>query len=309
MRLLSGLVLHCATLHLKNIKKMNSLKTKYDKYLKLLPTQQDFYGFVDSKHCDSLLFTGLLGCDPNVKVYIEKAMGQPGQWFRRPIYNSYGELDFKKECFTCGQSKSTISRDMILGLCYYIYYNKRLDLSEQLIKYALKNSLIIGKAVDFSTLFGRCFLSPGLLSTLAWISYRLGGPSRPWLRHLPQFESKSVVDFQAHLSVLHILLRAQLTGKNRHKKLLEAHYNRQPKNPLFCIATGRKEQAETILLDNSLFPEDRLPTTHDRYVNWLPMRDDGKDWLPDLSSPATCHSGADYIFLYWLLNNYEPRGA
>lgn len=266
---------------------------KYNLYLNLIKQTQDESGFIMATHCDAVLFSGLVGCVPGVKVDLDKAFDKAtGQWHRRPC---------DKPCYPA-HSASTISRDMLLGILYFAYFQKRLDISEQIIKYALNNFGIMGQAKDLKTLLGRCLISPGLLGTAAWISYKLGGPSRPWLRLLPVSPSKHVVGFQAHLTVLHILLRNKLTNKNNYKEVLAYHYKRQPNNPLFALGAGDYNAAESILNDSSLWPEDRLPTNRDRAEGWIIQRDYGPNWKPDLDDTnIIMHSGGDYLFLKFLL--------
>jgi hypothetical protein len=148
----------------------------------------------------------------------------------------------------------------------------------------------------------KTLITPGLLSTYAWISYRLGGPSRWWLRHFPQMESKSATGFEAHLSVLHILLRNELTGKpNKYRKLLEFQADRQPQNALFQYAAGRVDKAYTILRNEQYFPSNRLPTLADRDTEWLWTVDYGIDYQP--SQNNTVLSGGDFLLVFCLLNN------
>lgn len=299
---------------------MFDLEDKYKTYFKLSFAQRDDNGFVESQECDSLLFTGLLGCLPSTGVNIEAAHDYDGKWLRRPktlppcydytdkwilkdrlvsLYKYYKEHGFDKEgmkkIFEAGGS--SISRDMLVGLAWYAYANKRLDISESVIKYALSHKLIMGQGTPTRTL-----MTPGLLSTYAWISYKLGGPSRWLIRHIPQSESKSVVDFQAHLSVLHILLRNKLTGKNNYKDLLLKQAQRQPNNALFQFAAGYVDAAKVLLANEKWFPKDRLPTAKDRDAQWLWQRDYGDDWLPYDSDKV--HSGADFLFCYWLIKSY-----
>ena len=263
------------------------LEDKFKLYLKSLPLLQDKYGFIYSEECDSLLFTSLVGCVPGVAVYIDAAFDHSTeQWHRRCT---------EKPCYPY-HSKSTISRDMFIGLAWYAYINGRLDISEQVIKYALTHFLVMGQGV-----LSRTIMTPNLLSTYAWISYRLGGPSRPWLRYLPQIESKKVTDYQAHLSILHILLRNKLTGKDNHGDLLTFHADRSPENALFQFAAGRVDKAYTILNNKQYFPEDRLPNKSDRKANWLWERDYGDNYLPGESKKIL--SGGDFLFVYALLKN------
>lgn len=272
----------------------DQLEEKFIIYSDLL--NQDSYGFIESHECDSLLFTGLVGCLPSVSVDIDAAFDkETGMWHRRPT---------NKLCFPIG-SRSTISRDMLIGLAFYCYYNKRLDISEQIIKYALSHYGIMGKANNKITLLSRCFIGPGLLATFAWISFRLGGPSRSWLRWIPADTGPIVKDYQAHLQVLHILLRARLSHymSKRDRRVLKEQLKRQPNNPLFLYANDHKDLAARMLLDQTLWPPFSLPTKGNRKTQWIPMRDEGKDWMPDLSDSKHIHSGGDFLFNAALILN------
>lgn len=263
--------------------------TKYDKYKQLIKAEQDSHGFIESNKCDSLLFSGLVGCVPGVEVDVEAAYDpKTSTWKRRPIENS---------CFPEG-SKSSISRDMLLGLAWYCYKHDRKDIAEEVVKYALSHWMIMGEAADLKATFGRCFLGFGLLGTFA----RLSGKYR-WLWWLPVDMPNAPVleDYQAHLQVLHRLLRCKITGKDCSKDpLVKKQAARQPKNPLFQYAAGNVQAAQDILSQEKYWPGDRLPTSKDRKEPWLYMRDFGNDWK-GISSNHT-HSGGDYLFCYGLIN-------
>ena len=180
--------------------------TKYNNYIKWIKKHQDKDGFILSSHCDATLFSGLIGCVPGIEVNITAAHDPyTDMWHRRPItlsacceleswslFERIGQILKAKTTDKVAIKKifekgsSTISRDMLMGILYYSYYNNRLDISESVIRYALSHWCIMG--IGSPT---RTFLTPGLLSTFAWVSYRLGGPSRPWLRYLPQSENKT----------------------------------------------------------------------------------------------------------------------
>ncbi len=301
-----------------------NLQEKFNLYLKLVKTQQKEAGFIYVDECDSLLFSGLIGCIPGIQVNVDAAHDPDTlQWLRRPrtlppcydcsqpwsFWSRIKEiaLTLTKKDLSQGYWKekiqtvferggSSISRDMFMGLAWYTFHNKRLDISESVINYALSHWLIMGEGTPTRT-----FMTPGLLSTWAWISYRLGGPSRPWLRYLPQSESKNVVGFQAHLSVLHILLRNKLTDKSKYKDVLEYQYRRQPMNPLFAIAAGYTSEVYTLLMNSQWWPENRFPSSKDRSSDWLTQRDYGKDWLPDVESEEVVFNGGDFLFTAALL--------
>lgn len=271
---------------------MDNLHRKYVTYTNLVEQVACHYGFIEHKHCDSLCFTGLLGCVPEMVVDIDAAFDKDtGMWHRRPI-----------DC-PCWpkHSKSTISRDMLVGLAWYAFHNKRLDISEQVITYALSHWLKMGKGTGLEG-WSRIIITPGLLATFSWISYKLGGPSRAWLRWVPvSFGTKVMTGFQAHLQVLHILLRKQVSGKesDNDRYILREQAKRSSQNALFQYAAGNTTRARALLTNDKWWPEKRLPTVGDRREPWLFQRDYGEDWQPAVG--AKKHSGGDFLFLYWLI--------
>jgi hypothetical protein len=272
-----------------------TLAEKYDRYLTWIPQHQDKYGFIDTAHCDSLLFSGLVGCVPSIHIDIEAAFDGK-LWHRRPI---------EKSCFP-EHSKSTISRDMLVGLVWWVYFNDRPDIATNIVWHALKNWGIMGKAVNLSTKLGRCFIGFGLLSTFA----KLSGKWYFWpLTLLPADVNMKTLPtgYAAHIQVLHVLLRDLIDGNDpTTNQILLRHVVREPMNPLFNIATGNYQAAIDVLSNVSLFPEDRLPTSKDRRESWLPQRDFGTDWFP-ANGPAVQHHGGDFVFCYWLMTYLKGK--
>jgi hypothetical protein len=190
---------------------------------------------------------------------------------------------------------------MLLGVAFWCFFNKRLDVSEEVINYAIKHGMKMGKGTGVEGL-SRIMMSPSLLATFAWISYKLGGPSRPWLRWVPAFMGGTPKNFQAHLQVLHCLLRRHLTGKkDQYKKIFASQARRQRSNPLFAYAAGDAIKARRLLSDECLWPQDRLPWRMDRKSPWVLERDWGDDWKPAPDNMNIEHTGADFMFCYWLV--------
>jgi len=52
---------------------LKALQDKHNTYLELIKSAQDCHGFIDSEHCDSLLFSGLVGSVPGVRLDIDAA--------------------------------------------------------------------------------------------------------------------------------------------------------------------------------------------------------------------------------------------
>jgi hypothetical protein len=269
------------------------LRDKATQYLALSTSTQDPAGFIEWNKCDSLLFSGLYGAAGG-KVDITAARDDKMKWHRRPLDHV--------ECYP-KHSDSEISRDMLLGLLWYVWENKRLDLAEELFRYGERHKWVMGEGDITRTVF-----TPGLQSTLAELIFRLGGSDKKLYRKLPQAYAHND-DFAAHLDLLHILLRADMTGKINSDALevVKYQFERVPMNPLFSYAYHRyvdQDQTETqnILLNEALFPDDRVPTTHDRCGPWLQQRDLGRSWEPcDLDEKAVTHSGGDYLFIANLL--------
>jgi hypothetical protein len=99
------------------------------------------------------------------------------------------------------------------------------------------------------------------------------------------------------------LYQGEKTLTTQEQVAIQYQVNRQPKNPLFLHADGQDIQALDILTDESLWPSDRLPRKSDRKAFWLPMRDYGKDWKPELAKADLMpHAGADFLFMVWLIS-------
>lgn len=262
---------------------MNKLEQKYKLYLKEIKPLLDEKGFVFHKDCDSLGFTSLMCVAPELDFDVDSARDSAGRWHRRSC---------SKPCFP-GHSKSTISRDMLLMLLVYCYVKGRVDIIEQVIIYALTHGFVMGKGDP-----SRTIMTPGLLSTYAWASYRLGGPSRPWLRYIPLGFSDDLKGYQAHLTVLHILLRNQLVGKDKHLETLRKYAKANPENALFQYSIGNIEKVYTILDNEQYFPKDRLPSKLDRKADYMWQRDQ-KEYVPGDHNEVI--PPADFIFMYNLI--------
>ena len=107
---------------------MKHLLLRYSTYSQLVTDQQDSYGFLHVDRCDSTLWSGLLGA-AGVPVDLTAARDSSGAWYRRPL--SYAE------CYDCGGSKSTVSRDQLLGVLWWAWRSQRADVLLDLLKYAM----------------------------------------------------------------------------------------------------------------------------------------------------------------------------
>lgn len=276
-------------------------------YTQMTENHQDELGFIDTKYCDSTLWSGLVGCIQHVDVDLLAARDDEGAWHRRPI-------GLYPECFPIGSS-STISRDMLLGVAWWSYFNDRPDVLEDVIKYALQHCFIMGKGKAIENIFGQAFFTPTMYALYARLVHAMGYKKHYIMKWVPVDVGGLRQGFQAHLQVLSIFLTfiAEKKISNKNKQVILAHAKRQPANALFLTMayylTGDvsyAERAKKILKQKILFPENRLPTTHDRYASWLWQRDYSSDWKPDYEIYEE-HHGGDFLFCYALLYGHMKK--
>lgn len=264
-----------------------ALAAKAALYTSLAPSTQGQAGFITDA-CDALLFTalGAVGGLPNVDL--RAARGPSGAWYRTPA----------KDCYP-DRSDSSISRDMLLGVMLYAWAFKDLEMADSLYDYGEEHNWVMGQGVPSRTL-----MTPQLIATLAQLVYKLGGENHDIARRLPvSWSASGVSDFEAHVQVLHIILRRALydTIEVSAQEALNAQASRQPSNPLFQWAAGNVQAATDILKAPLYWPNEQLPTTANRCSPWPLERDsDSSGWLPCPEDPKT-HSGADLLFVARLI--------
>jgi len=259
-------------------------------YRQLAPGYQYEAGFV-TDDCDALLFSAL-GAVGGLQVDLTAARNEDGEWFRTP----------QKDCYP-NKSSSSISRDMLLGVMIAAWASRDLDMAERLYKYGADHLWIMGSGFP-----SRTFFNPEITATLAQLSYKLGGPDRA-IRNFPvSWSATGISDFEAHLQVLHIILRRAIYDKIEPsaQEVLNAQATRQPENALFQWAALNTPKAVELLKDTRYWPSDRLPNSGDRCEQWLFQRDSGSsDWLPcegeTPDTPSKIYTGADFLFVERLI--------
>ena len=255
------------------------LALKYDRYVALSAATQGPHGWVVEDSCDALLFASLTAAATGVAIDIESARGADGEWYRNP----------SQTCFP-DRSSSTISRDMFLGLFWYVHKFARSDLAQQVFSYGDDHHWVMGKG-DLS----RTFMTPNEQADLALLT----GDDHV-IGHFEPVLSDSATGFEAHLVAVDLALRVRLgkatdDGQGHAQHLVD----RQPHNPLFQavlgLYTGNQLPAVMLLLSPTYWPDDRLPTSADRCEPWLTQRDEGIDWQPCPERGLT-HSGGDFLY-------------
>lgn len=266
------------------------LADKQSTYVALAPFVQDANGFIETDKCDSLLMTALLGTPQDAGAVqignLQAAEVEPGKWLRKPP--SAGS------CYPVG-SGSEISRDMLVGVMFYAWAHRDLDMLQRLYSYGETHSWVMG-AGDVTRTGLRT-----LRGTLAAAIHALGGPYRldDELITDPQLIVKD--GYEAHLQVLVLLLRGEIYGdlSAYSRQILRRLADGNPDSPIMQAAAARwvgQEYAPRFVAAAraEYWPAGRLPTSDDRCGEWLTQADD-KDWQP-CPSEGKIHSGGDILF-------------
>lgn len=262
------------------------LSARLTTYNSLNEAYRDGDGFLETDTCDALLFTSLSSFHKAINIWAAYDAAS-GQWHRTPKHDCYPD-----------RSKSTISRDMLLGVLWYAYIHDDLKLAESIWDYGSSHEWVMGQGPESRTKF-----NPAIKATLAQLIYKLGGADHYWERTYPLDLAwlPGSTDFEAHVQVWHILLRLRVYDKIESSAFarLKEQANREPENALFQYANGDVERAIELLKNPAYFPVEHLPTSADRCGHWLFERDKGDDWLP--CDEGKTHTGGDFTSLAFLI--------
>jgi len=277
-----------------------ALAAKKQLYCELSAERIKAQGYAGGK-CDGLLFTSLrgIGCGD---IGISAFQTDEGRWFRNP----------EKDCFVVdpvtGEKKnqgadSSISKDMMIGAMSYMWFKKDKRAVDGTIAYGKAHNWVLGDGADAVAVLSKCVLSPNLISRLFDIDKGLGNSN---LRDDAELASEQIpvnTGFRAHLDIVDILLGGSVHGSlsDMEFSTLKAQAERQPRNALYVAALahfngGDMQPAIDLLLDPTLFPPDRLPTSSEYCTDYLYQRDDTlKDWGP-CTDRDEVHDGTDFAF-------------
>lgn len=263
-------------------------------------TTGDQYGFTHLG--DGLLFACLKHA-AGIEVNWHAAEMEPGRYERHP------DLQFP------GDSSSTMSKDHALGLLYCIWKDQDDDSLSRFIHYLEGNGwdLCGGRenASSESVWAARCKVSLTLKATMYEMRFRLGGGDHP-ARIIPQVWDPWSEDFETHLRVLHTILRGEMMGgiNDLQVDFLWAKARDNPRNALYQAAyhrfmDGDQSYAYAALLDESLWPADKLPNGENFCSEYLYQRDEGSgEWqtCPDHKDPWPA---IDWIFAAWVAQGMQ----
>jgi len=250
-------------------------------------------GWQYTSGCDSLLFSGLYAA-AGADLDLTEAEIEPGHWIRKPL--RYGECSPG-----VGTSRSTISRDGILGVFWWAWRTGNVAAAERLLV-ALRgnNYQLLGEGT-----LGELLLTPTYIHTLALIVHRLGSTMNVDkelnLRYLTWFGS-GAKGFQRHIQIWHILLRGELQRSLSSNELdrIQEHVQEQPSNPLYHAAYARwysGNQGRTVGLLEGQYPGDRLPGSEDYCPEWPIQRDN----VTACPAEGKTHTGLDLVVIYRLI--------
>lgn len=257
-----------------------------------------------------LLYTALRGiaCD-DVDLSVFESTVEPGQWYRNPA----------KDCFIPDQimseaqvSDSTIDNNMYIGLALYLVHKKDAEALRRTIEYGKAHDWIVGEAKDNETLQSQCVIPPGTQGLLT-DSFNYAGSVLTDVSPTDNNPIGTHTDDSAHLDVLTILLSGKVHKhiNDTELEVLKDQVKRQPNNALFQAVKARfldgdYSKATALLLDESHFPETKLPNSHDNQCNhYLYRRDETPgEWGPCPKKPNVTHDGTDFIFAAAIVEGY-----
>lgn len=282
--------------------KSANLKKKYSIYLGLYQKALDSFNFVAG--CDGLLFTSLLvAAGHEHDLSLAESSEQPGRWYRSADH----------DCYPSGKSKSSISRDMLLGLSLALWQKSDGAAVKRILQFSQKNKGILGDAIDSQELAGAATMSPSLLSMLSEMDFQINATNSDNRGYFPEL-GKNFSGFEAHLLALRLTLKSSLYGGllRTDAELISSLAQKQPRNALFqalnhAFTDGDGNAAAAILLDEKLFPATALPTSAQRCEPYLWQRDQkSTDWLP-CPEAGTTFPAVDFFWVYALLNSSFRR--
>jgi hypothetical protein len=266
----------------------STLIEKQVTYLELIEKHRGPSGWIKDYDCDGLLFNSIAKVSGVEGIDLHKAF-DGDRWYRSP----------SKDCYP-DRSKSTISRDMLLGVLLYSAITRDSSIPESLLAYGEENGWMMGEGV-----ISRTWFSFNLRRISAEIIKLVTGNELDKYLKIPLIVTGTKEGYQAHLESLILLIKGEWGSLDQLDFLaVRSYYRRNPDNAVFSYlyhryADGDFSGTVRTLLDEGLFPSDRLPTNRDRCTEYLWQREKGVDWQP--CEKERFHSGIDFLFMSYLV--------
>ncbi len=241
-------------------------------YTDLAPTARDVDGAVMADECDSWHFTALQGAvigGVNTDAFLDGG----GKLHRRP--ESY------PECWP-ENSESESSKEMYLYGALYALAQKDRAWAEDRFEYGAAHQWVMGRGQ-----LSRTLLTLNGRAALAQVIEALGGhkyPDRLWTP--PRLSG--LTGFDAFIQAVGITFEGLRFGAVSSSAVdaVDEQAVRSPRNAMYaCLAArwghGSLAYAQDLLLDETIFPALRLPTSDDYCERWITQRDDtDSGWQP-----------------------------
>ncbi len=236
-------------------------------------------GWAHGGGCDSLGFTALCkiagGCQ-DVDITQAESSSVPGRWYR----NS------SQTCFDEGKSASDISKDMFAMLLPYLYSTGDQVNLKEIYAYGKAKGWVMGRGPA-----SRTIMTPPMIYMLQVMINKVE----------PVEVTKIKAGYEKHLDVMSFY--SQTLYKNgmdlTDYETLRKYAEESPRNALMQALyhkykDGNQSAAIEILMNETLFPSDRLPQPKDRCEEYLWQRDDlPKDWAA--CGTIGIHDGVDFL--------------
>lgn len=240
-------------------------------------------GWAHGGGCDSLGFTSLCrlagGCG-EANILDAESASEPGRWYRNA----------SQKCFDEGKSASDISKDMFAMLLPYLYSTGDQVNLKEIYAYGKAKGWVMGRGPA-----SRTIMTPPMIYMLQVMINKV----EPVASTLNVEMAKA--GYEKHLDTMSFY--SQTLYKNEMDltdyETLRRYVEESPRNALMQALyhkykDGNQSVAIAILMDETLFPSDRLPTPKDRCEEYLWQRDDlPKDWQP--CDKQGVHDGVDFL--------------
>lgn len=242
-------------------KKSNEAKETFDKET----------GWPSSQDCDGTLWSGLAASSLGSFVKLGQTEYETGRIGRRP--------KTQPSCYP-NESKSTTSRDMVLGFLFGTFRSKDHQMFSRFHEKSRSTNWVIGE--PWPERPGEVLLNGNLIGLIGRMACKFdqGCPS---YSKIPAINSKSETDYVQHLTALFILLNGEVDEgmivttaiPKADKELLKWQSDMHPSDALFNAAyhlyeDGKFDDAAKLLLDpNYAYPS--YVRGHENYklVHWL----------------------------------------
>ena len=268
--------------------------------------------------CDGAGFTSLysLGC-LGYDVDLHDFQTETGRMNRSPDPERCWDYDNH----VSAGSDAGYSKDHVLMRAIAAYEHADIHWFDMFLKYLDDNHWVFCEAKDDVIKLSKCVMSPKLYVLLYDAREKLKTKKTKPIDTegsddslvIPLLDVKT--GFEGHLDVLSIWFSGRIYAAitKDQKKRLKAYAEREPKNGLyqavaFIYGEASYDSVVASLIDEKLFPRDKLPSNHENYcTDYLFQRDYmkgteiNKDWLPCTEKEFKYHSATEYVFTHYIL--------